>query len=295
MRTLILALFFASTAVAPSLAQDRGEGWRARGQESSSDDGQRAERRGERRAERERNSNAEVERARPQRAERQQGAARRDAGNATPGLRSWANRQRGSRDGVVAPVVTATPSPEPVAPARVRVVRAPEGGTTTDVRRDRRGGSMADRIVELRRSPNGEQVIVERDRDRDRDTTRRGDRYSGNDRYSGSDRHSRSDRRWTGEWRNDRRYDWRHYRDRNRSVFRIGRYYDPYGYGYRRYSVGYNMYPYYYGSNYWLSDPWMYRLPPAYGPYRWVRYWDDALLVDIYTGEVVDVIHNFFW
>ena len=32
-----------------------------------------------------------------------------------------------------------------------------------------------------------------------------------------------------------------------------------------------------------------------YGPYRWVRYYDDAVLVDIYSGEVVDVINNFFW
>ena len=31
------------------------------------------------------------------------------------------------------------------------------------------------------------------------------------------------------------------------------------------------------------------------GPYRWVRYYDDVLLVDIYSGEVVDVIHDFFW
>jgi hypothetical protein len=36
-------------------------------------------------------------------------------------------------------------------------------------------------------------------------------------------------------------------------------------------------------------------LPPVYGPYRWVRYWDDALLVDVRSGRVVDVIHNFFW
>jgi len=27
----------------------------------------------------------------------------------------------------------------------------------------------------------------------------------------------------------------------------------------------------------------------------WVRYWDDAVLVDTFTGEVIDVIHNFFW
>ena len=47
--------------------------------------------------------------------------------------------------------------------------------------------------------------------------------------------------------------------------------------------------------DFWLNDPWQYRLPPAYGPYRWVRYCNDALLVNIYTGQVVDVIHGFFW
>ncbi|WP_037498150.1 RcnB family protein [Sphingomonas jaspsi] len=100
---------------------------------------------------------------------------------------------------------------------------------------------------------------------------------------------------WNRDWRNNHQYDWRRYRDRNRFVFRIGTYYDPYRYGYRRFSIGYNLWPSYYGSNYWLNDPWMYRLPPAYGPYRWVRYYDDALLVNIYTGQVVDVIYSFFW
>ncbi|WP_409574764.1 RcnB family protein [Sphingopyxis sp. PET50] len=33
----------------------------------------------------------------------------------------------------------------------------------------------------------------------------------------------------------------------------------------------------------------------AYGGYRWVRYYNDALLVDTYSGEVVDVIYDFFW
>ncbi|HEY0630256.1 MAG TPA: RcnB family protein [Sphingomicrobium sp.] len=36
-------------------------------------------------------------------------------------------------------------------------------------------------------------------------------------------------------------------------------------------------------------------MPPADGPYRWVRYHGDALLVNIYTGQVVDVIYNVFW
>ena len=103
------------------------------------------------------------------------------------------------------------------------------------------------------------------------------------------------DRRWSSDWRRDHRYDWRSYRNRYRSLFRLGRYYDPYGWSYRRCSIGYNLWPSYYGSSFWLNDPWKYRLPPAYGPYRWVRYYDDALLVNIYTGQVVDVIHNFFW
>ena len=97
------------------------------------------------------------------------------------------------------------------------------------------------------------------------------------------------------DWRRDTRYDWNRYRDHHRSIFQLGIYYDPYGYNYRRFDIGYSMWPNYYQSSYWIQDPWMYRLPPVYGPYRWVRYWDDALLVDTWSGEVVDVIHNFFW
>lgn len=107
---------------------------------------------------------------------------------------------------------------------------------------------------------------------------------------------NRDDRnRWTNRWRDDRRYDWRRYRDRNRSVFRIGFYYDPFGYSYRRFGIGSFLYSNYYQSNYWLSDPWQYRLPPAYGPYRWIRYHNDAVMIDTWTGEVVDVIYGFFW
>ena len=101
--------------------------------------------------------------------------------------------------------------------------------------------------------------------------------------------------KWSGDWRKDHRYDWSHHRSRYGSLYRLGRYYDPYGYRHRHFSIGYNLWPSYYGSNFWLDDPWMYRLPPAYGPYRWVRYYDDAVLVNIYTGMVVDVVYNFFW
>lgn len=100
---------------------------------------------------------------------------------------------------------------------------------------------------------------------------------------------------WRREWRGDRRYDWRRHRDRDRSRFRIGIYIDPFGWNYRRWQVGWNLYPRFYSSRYWIDEPWHYRLPPAYGPYRWVRYYDDVLLIDLRSGRVVDVIHNFFW
>jgi len=100
---------------------------------------------------------------------------------------------------------------------------------------------------------------------------------------------------WSSNWRNDHRYDWRNYRDHHRSIFRIGIYYDPFGWGYQRYNVGWRLWPAYYGQNYWLTDPYMYDLPPAPWPLQWVRYYNDALLVDVYTGQVVDVMYDFFW
>ena len=103
-------------------------------------------------------------------------------------------------------------------------------------------------------------------------------------------------RRWDNGWRNDRRYDWYSYRNSHRHVYRLGNYHAPYrGYYYRPLSIGFMLDSLFFSSRYWINDPWQYRLPSAYGPYRWVRYYDDALLVDIYSGEVVDVIRDFFW
>ncbi len=104
-------------------------------------------------------------------------------------------------------------------------------------------------------------------------------------------------RRWDNGWRNDRRYDWQNYRSRYGDRYRAGRYYAPRGwdYGYRRFSIGIFLSNMLYADNYWLNDPYSYRLPPAYGSLRWVRYYDDALLVDVRDGYVVDVIHDFFW
>jgi hypothetical protein len=108
----------------------------------------------------------------------------------------------------------------------------------------------------------------------------------------------RADRReWRRDWRNDRRYDWNGYRNQNRFIFRVNPYYSPYGYGYsyRRFGIGSVLDSLLFGRNYWVSDPWQYRLPPAPPGYQWVRYYNDVIMVDTWNGRVVDVIYDFFW
>ncbi|MDR2836955.1 MAG: RcnB family protein [Azonexus sp.] len=101
---------------------------------------------------------------------------------------------------------------------------------------------------------------------------------------------------WNRDWRRDNRYDWQDYRSANRGIYRLSPYYAPYsGYSYSRLGIGIFLDSLFFSSRYWIDDPGYYRLPPADGPYRWVRYYDDALLVDTYTGEVVDAIYDFFW
>lgn len=140
------------------------------------------------------------------------------------------------------------------------------------------------------------------DRGRDRDD--RGRNWRGGDRDRDGDRGRNwrgGDRRnWAGDWnrgwRNDRRYDWSGWRYRNRNIFHLGRYYSPYrDWSYRRFSIGLFLEPLFFSQNYWIGDPWQYRLPPAPPGTRWIRYYDDVLLVDTYSGEVIDAIYDFFW
>lgn len=101
---------------------------------------------------------------------------------------------------------------------------------------------------------------------------------------------------WDRGWRRDRRYDWLGWRSLNRGAYHLPRYYAPGGgYGYERFSSGVILEPMFFGQTYWLSDPYAYRLPPAYGPYRWVRYYNDAVLVDTRSGLVVDIVYDIFW
>ena len=132
---------------------------------------------------------------------------------------------------------------------------------------------------------------------RDWQRSRSYQRHQNDRRYRDARRsYDRDHRRWDRNWRSNNRYDWHRYRARNRNIYRLGRYYSPYrNYSYRRIGIGLTLGSLFYSNRYWVNDPWQYRLPEVYGPYRWVRYYDDVLLVNIDTGQIVDVIYDFFW
>jgi hypothetical protein len=138
------------------------------------------------------------------------------------------------------------------------------------------------------------EVRRDRDRDGDRDGYRQSDRQTAR-RNDGRD-YRHSDRHWNNAWRVHPRYDWSGYRRGHPQIYRLGAYTAPYrGYSYHRLSIGFVLNSLFFADRYWIADPWAYRLPDAYGSYRWVRYYDDALLVDIYSGEVIDALYDFFW
>jgi hypothetical protein len=159
-----------------------------------------------------------------------------------------------------------------------------------DFRRDR-----ADDRRDFRQDRQQDRRDWQRDRQdwqRDRNQWQDRNRFQNRDGYRWSNNGS-----WNRDWRRDGRYNWQDWRQRNRGSYRFPRYYAPRGWshGYNRFSLGVILSAPLFSQNYWIDDPFQYQLPPAYGPYRWVRYYDDALLVDIRSGQVVDAIYDFFW
>ena len=93
--------------------------------------------------------------------------------------------------------------------------------------------------------------------------------------------------------RDYRRDEWRDYRRHNRGLYARGHWRSPHRY--HAFHPGGRIGSGYYGPRYYIADPWRYRLPPARGHHRWVRHYDDVLLVDTRRGIVLDVIRSFFW
>ena len=77
--------------------------------------------------------------------------------------------------------------------------------------------------------------------------------------------------------------------------FNAGTYRAPQGYSYRRWSYGQNLPAIYFGRNYCINDYNSYDLiAPPYG-YVWVRFGPDALLINEYSGEIVQVDYGVFY
>src|SRR5437762_2552617 len=80
----------------------------------------------------------------------------------------------------------------------------------------------------------------------------------------------------------EHRYYWHHY-------------VAPQGWYYRRWSYGEVLPPVFWGRQYWLTGYWNFGLiDPPYG-YVWVRYGDDALLVDVASGQILSVEYGVFY
>jgi Ni/Co efflux regulator RcnB len=291
MRKLLLSVLLAGAVAAPAFA-DPGDNMRHQGNRAERE--QVRNDRSEARAERQQ---ARVERQ-EQKAERQQ--VRVEQPNVERQQRMQAAERRGdvreqrfdrSENGLRARGVARANAADV---ERIQAAREAQRERSVQVRNWRERPQQAQGgLVQ----PNRELPRVMRTRDRSpvvSDTPRRGTqpplRVDGR-RWANTN----WDRNWDRNWRNDHRYDWRRWRDRNRNRFRLGFYNDPFRWGYQRFSIGWRLWPSYYGSNYWINNPAYYRLPYAPPGTRWVRYYDDALLVDTFTGQVVDVIYNFFW
>ena len=87
--------------------------------------------------------------------------------------------------------------------------------------------------------------------------------------------------------------DWQRYRTTNRNLYRRGNWRAPFRY--RSFAVGGRITPAYFGSAYAIRDPWRYRLPRAPGYARWIRHYNDVILVDYRRGRVLRVLRNFYF
>jgi Ni/Co efflux regulator RcnB len=137
---------------------------------------------------------------------------------------------------------------------------------------------------------------------RERQETRQDNRQDRRDDRREARQDQRNDQReWRQDNRNDRREarqdhreDWQRWRESNRNDFRRGKWNAPFRY--RSFSAGVVAPRSYWSSRYYVNNWSAYRLPrPAYSYYRYVRHYDDLLLINTRNGRIVRVFNNFYW
>ncbi len=77
--------------------------------------------------------------------------------------------------------------------------------------------------------------------------------------------------------------------------FHAGAYRQPYGYYVRSWAFGDILPPAWYVQNYWLDDFLDFGLPYPPPGAEWVRVGADALLIDRYSGRILQVVRGMFW
>lgn len=103
----------------------------------------------------------------------------------------------------------------------------------------------------------------------------------------------REERRDVRDARQEARQDWRDYRQNNRNMYARGNWRAPFRY--QRWNTGAQIRPSYYAPRYYINDYGRYRLHTPGRNLRWVRHYNDVLLINVRTGRVVEVNRDFFW
>ena len=85
------------------------------------------------------------------------------------------------------------------------------------------------------------------------------------------------------------------YHGRPFNPVRVAPFVYPRGWAYRRWAIGAVLPPVFLASAYYYSDWAALGLPPPQPGFQWVRYGPDLLLVDVITGQVVDVVYGAFY
>lgn len=103
----------------------------------------------------------------------------------------------------------------------------------------------------------------------------------------------RDERRDVREARQEYREDWQDYRKDHRNVFRGQRFNAPFKY--RTFNTGVRLNSGYYAPRYYVNNYSTYRLRAPGVNQRYVRHYNDLLLVNVRNGVVVRSYRNFYW
>lgn len=109
----------------------------------------------------------------------------------------------------------------------------------------------------------------------------------------GDPRQVREERRDVRHARQNYRDDVRDYRRSHPKVYARGTWRAPFRY--HPWKPGVSIGRSYFAPRYYIANPAYYRLPAPGRNMRWIRHYDDVVLVNIRTGMVVDVYRGFFF